>query len=568
MRNLFFSKNIIVRVAGGGIMDIHTRAARDRRQRVWWKSAGPVAKRRRGVSLIGLLALCLAALEAAGRPLIIAMEEAPPFEYLEDGQVQGVNVEVILRIMSRLGVSVEFHFYPWSRAWMMAQKGKVDAVSNVSYQPFREDAFFFDDAQRAFQTSGTIPDNFLWLAEYVFFVQTGRLEEFESQPDVAAYAGKHTVGLVRGYSYQPGFTETFSSTKIFSSPRDALQALAAGKVAVVPMERTIGRRIIQDTGLGDTIANLTSPLFHKPYYLLFCRKAGYPDLEKLSERFGQRLAAMRASGEYQSIRDHFMPPDHIQAIQRPLRFVCEDWPPLEYMENGTIKGIDVQVVDHIMNWLGVPYEIHIYPWSRAWMMAENGKADAVLSVSYKAARESVLFYTEEQRDYARTGTLPEDYLWLSEYVFFIKKANVGRFQFDSYDQVKADGITVGRNRDYSYDKAFRDAGFSGPVYSSTERGLLALVAGEIDLYPMDRMVGYAELNRLGLQDSVTTLPKPLFSKPYLSPFCRRSETPDLEKVMDAFYRELRLMRADGRYKRIRDDFLERLKSPALPQERQ
>jgi len=83
--------------------------------------------------------------------------------------------------------------------------------------------------------------------------------------------------------------------------------------------------------------------------------------------------------------------------------VCEEWAPIEYVDGDELKGIDVDITTRVMKPLWMPYEIRTYPWSRAWMMAENGKADAVLSVSCKESRENVLLCTDDQREFARSG---------------------------------------------------------------------------------------------------------------------------------------------------------------------
>ena len=181
------------------------------------------------------------------------------------------------------------------------------------------------------------------------------------------------------------------------------------------------------------------------------------------------------------------------------------------------------------------------------MLAERGRADAVLSVSYKASREAVLFYTPAQRTFATTGTLPADYLWLSEYVFFVKKSRAAAVLFESYEQIKRDGYRVGTNKDYSYSPAFMAAKLSARQYPDARSGLTALVNEEIDLYPMDRTVGLAELSKMGFSDTVAFIPSVLFSKPYLAPFVRRADAPHNEAVMRAFYDELHLMRETGEY---------------------
>jgi ABC-type amino acid transport substrate-binding protein len=195
------------------------------------------------------------------------------------------------------------------------------------------------------------------------------------------------------------------------------------------------------------------------------------------------------------------------------------------------------------------------------MMLQKGIADAVLSVSYNAEREGVLRYTDDQRRAATEGMAPENYLWMSEYVFFVKKKFEDLFKFESLEQIQRDGCRVGTNKDYSYSPKFREVVDRSRVYPHTRAGMAALVAEEIDLYPMDRTVGMAVLVEMGLADSVTPLPCVIFRKPYLAGFSRLSDYPNLEEVMTRFYEELRRLRDDGTLRRIADEHMMRLLPP-------
>ncbi len=495
------------------------------------------------------------------RKLVIAMDDWPPLSYEQDGKPKGASVETVSRIMKRLNVPFEMKIYPFTRSWMLAEKGKVDAIALVSYQPYREDALLYTEEQKAFLTKGTYPSNYLWKGEYVLFAPKTLDPSFDFKGYEDEGFQKLRIGVIKTYSYNEDFREAEMNRVSLPTPHAAMEALADGKVDLVPMEYTAGYGILDELDLDDRIRHLRTPAFSKPYHLVFTKNSDYPDILKISALFEAELAKMHSSGEFASISEAYLRPRYIQKIPRPLTFVCEEWVPFEYKDGDKVKGVDVAVVDRIMEHLGVPYKIEIYPWSRAWMMAEKGAADAVLSISYKESREGVLYYTDDQREFAKSGKIPENYLWMSEYVFFVMNKATDKFRFESYDQLKKDGVKIGRNRDYSYNAEFRDANFEGPLYATTEAGLLALVKGDIDLYPMDKTVGAAELARLGLSDSVTWLPKPLFSKPYLSPFCRKSDIPNLENIMHSFYRELRLMRENGTYDELYDESMEALKAP-------
>jgi len=488
--------------------------------------------------------------QEAGRPFRFAMEDYPPFEYEEDGMAKGINVEVTTRIMDRLGIPFEISFYPFSRGWMLLQKGRVDAAPSVSYQPFREPYLLYSEAQKAFQSTHEIPDDHLWLTEYVFFVRRRLKDSLHFRSYEQIKQDNYRIGVNKDYSYHPAFWEEELNRQTFINPTDAFRALAEGQIELFPMDRTVGLWLLKRMGLESQITHLGRPLFSKPYLMVFSKASDYPDIAGVMQRYYAELAAMRESGEYDKIYSRYVGAGDLGVPQRPLRFVCEEWAPFEYLTEGKPTGIDVEVTDRIMKRLGIPYEIQFYPWSRAWMMAEKGRAEAVLSISYKASREGVLYYTPEQAEFAETGVLLPDYLWQADYVFFVKQKYKDTYRFDSYEQIKTDGYKIGTNKDYSYDDAFREADLSCREYPDTKAGLTALVEEKIDLYPMVRTIGLATLKEMGFLQSVTCLPKPLLSKPYLVPFCRTSDYPNLEYIMYAYYRELARLRRNGEYEEI------------------
>ncbi len=260
------------------------------------------------------------------------------------------------------------------------------------------------------------------------------------------------------------------------------------------------------------------------------------------------------------------PPAPKPAPVRKLIIVGEPWAPFEYLDDGQTRGIDAEVLERIFTKLGVDYEIQFYPWSRAWLMAQNGKADAVISVSYKKSREKYLLYTDSQRRFVETGAWPAEYLWSSEYVFFCRQIHHDSFRFESYTQIKQDGYRLATIQDYSYNREFRAAQLQPTaVVPDQDAGYRLLAAGEVDLFPNEKTVGLAALKRLGLRDKITIIAKPMFRKPYLLPFCRQSDYPDKEELMRTVYRELNAMRASGEYEKIYQKYIPPLRAlPELP----
>jgi polar amino acid transport system substrate-binding protein len=360
-------------------------------------------------------------------------------------------------------------------------------------------------------------------------------------------ASGYRIGLCKDYSYDGRLRQAGLNVLPLIEPEEGFRVLVEGRIDLFPMDRTVGAWLLQELGLGDKVSHLEPAIFRKPYHMMFAKASTYPGLEALWRHFYAELRAMRDCGEYAEIYNRYIVPEYPFPPPRPVLFVAEEWMPFEYLDNDKPRGIDVSVVDRIMKRLALPYEIQFYPWSRAWMLAERGKADAVLSVSYNASRENALCFTPEQRAFADSGKLPRDYLWLSEYVFFVRSNEGDALRFESYAQLKRDGARIGTNKGYSYDPAFLEADLSSHEYPDVESGLRALVGGKIDMYPMDCTVGKAVLKRLGFAGIVTHLPRPLFSKPYLAPFVRGSDMPGNAAIMQAFNAELRHLRETGEY---------------------
>jgi len=230
--------------------------------------------------------------------------------------------------------------------------------------------------------------------------------------------------------------------------------------------------------------------------------------------------------------------------------VGEDWPPFEYEEGGQLKGIDVEILRKCFSRAGIPFEIRLYPWARAEMMAKNGEADAVISVSYNREREGYLDYSEDQKEFAATGKWPQRYLWASEYVFFCRRPLADKIRFSSYENLAEQGYRIGIVRGYTYNAKFRAAPLKKIETADICQGFRALEEGQYDLFPADRTVGKATLKKLGLTDKIEMIPGEMFKKPYLLSLCTRSSWPEKQQVMEKIYGELTRLRESDEYAEI------------------
>jgi polar amino acid transport system substrate-binding protein len=240
----------------------------------------------------------------------------------------------------------------------------------------------------------------------------------------------------------------------------------------------------------------------------------------------------------------------VESGERKLLIAAEEFVPFEYEEDGVLKGIDIEVSKIIFGRLGIQYEVQIIPWSRTWKMVQEGAADATFSTSHNIPREKFVYFTDEQKTFKVTGEVPSDYLWINEFVFFIRSLHKDSFKFESFDQVKEDGYKVAVITGNSYIDSFMEAKLDMHGYPSARDSFKALLDGEVDVYMIDKVTGLSTIKQMGIADDITYIPEVVGMKPMLMPFSKKSTYPNVEHVMYRYYEELQKLRDSGEYDRI------------------
>ena len=220
-----------------------------------------------------------------------------------------------------------------------------------------------------------------------------------------------------------------------------------------------------------------------------------------------------------------------------LSIATSEWPPYEYSENGKPVGFATEIIQKVLPKLGYEIKIEFMPWKRATELAKTGEVDGLYSASHNAERAEFLFY-------------PETPLHPSEYVFFIRKADVGKLKFDALDDIKAYKVGVTRGYSYSDELLKKLEEFKNSEEGNTdEMNLEKLDGGRIDYFPSDLLVGLTLVKKLGLQDKITYLDKRIKVKDYFITFSKKSGkvNPDfLKKFSD----ELKAFIQTDEYKQL------------------
>ncbi|UUY09251.1 transporter substrate-binding domain-containing protein [Pseudomonas sp. J452] len=212
--------------------------------------------------------------------------------------------------------------------------------------------------------------------------------------------------------------------------------------------------------------------------------------------------------------------------------------PVRYVDprDGVIKGLDVDVLAHILTRLGVDYRIVLE--SSAARLENNwrqGKVyDMVFTYSFKDERTPYLLYAREAHIH-------------NNWYFFALKENLGRWDYQHFADLK--GLRVGATQGFSYTKEFWTAVEAGiwhtDLVTQPALQMQKLLHGRIDIVPLPAMVTLYGAHQGGYAERIGYLPKPIKSEAYFNTFVKGSTYPGLEMLAERYDEELRRMKQDG-----------------------
>lgn len=262
-------------------------------------------------TLLPLLFLLLTNSSLA-RPLIVVGEEFAPFEFVQNGVVVGIDIDIAKHVFSQMDITPEFKILPWKRAWSHVVRGNADAVLTTSRKPSREPHVWY-------------PKENMWVSEFVFFYNTNKkLPNFTGYQ--SAKDNKLTIGVVSGNSYHSSFWEAFpytdGSTEFKGDLNNAKQLnkqlsnittfkqninkLGASRVDLVIADKTYGTYTAKLEGLSKVINYYDAVLYSKGYPMPFVKHSNYPNIESIAKEFEEKLIQMKANGEYQKIMSQWL----------------------------------------------------------------------------------------------------------------------------------------------------------------------------------------------------------------------------------------------------------------------
>ena len=225
-----------------------------------------------------------------------------------------------------------------------------------------------------------------------------------------------------------------------------------------------------------------------------------------------------------------------QDDQDRVRITNGDWPP--YLgEDEPGYGIASRIVTRAFEKAGYEVEYGFFPWSRSLYLAREGYWDGT-AVWLPTEKRFEDFHVSEP-------------VILTEYVFFHR----GGMTFDWEMPADLAGYRVGLTQDYAYGEVINTAKALDIIQTETAAldrlNFEKLIAGRIDLFPMDRVVGQQMLQEefsAKERGKITWHPRPVRHDRLRLLLSR--EVPENAERIKAFNKALRELRAEGEIEEI------------------
>ncbi len=220
-------------------------------------------------------------------PIEFATFEQPPVIYHQDGQLNGIAVDIVKAVFKKIGKPVNFTTYPFSRALKMVQENKADAIFAIVKNKSRAEDLIFSNQILLSQDAILLVNHD---SDIHYNGKLASLSNFRFATLRSATYGKQWQNAVAN--------KVINQVVELTSFRQSLLMLEKNRVDIVIGSHITLSQEIKNLNHQHKYRVLPPPLESVPTYIAFAKtEQNY----KLSAQFDQAIEALKQNGQYQQI---------------------------------------------------------------------------------------------------------------------------------------------------------------------------------------------------------------------------------------------------------------------------
>ena len=222
-------------------------------------------------------------------PIKIVTSPWPPYEYNDNGELKGTDVEIVQEAFNRMGIAVKVEMYPWMRCLKMIQSGEAEGVFSLSINSKREEFLLY-------------PEEGINYSENVFFFN--KKKPFGFDGTLESLKGR-LIGTTMDYNYGSDFLKS----KLFRRDEAATDLSGIRKIAnerddLFICDKLVGISLAKRKGVLSKISYIKKPLAIRKMFLAF--RKNNPKNVRLAKDFSKAIKSMKKDGTYKKILDKYL----------------------------------------------------------------------------------------------------------------------------------------------------------------------------------------------------------------------------------------------------------------------
>lgn len=208
----------------------------------------------------------------------------PPYTYIEDNKAVGIDVDIALAILNKMGIKGNIEILPWKRSLALVQNLNADAILSAAATHKRKEFLYF-------------PAEPISWGAIVLFQRKPRNIVVSSLDDLNGLK----VGAMLGYKY---CDELDQSPSLLAASRVAtleqsFNMLMSDRIDVLVAVEAAGIYKAKEMDIADKISVVKGSKYcFVGSHLAFAKKPGN---HLLAARFSKELVMFKATKEYQAI---------------------------------------------------------------------------------------------------------------------------------------------------------------------------------------------------------------------------------------------------------------------------
>lgn len=222
------------------------------------------------------------------QPVRIITEHFPPYNYEEDGQIQGLSSEVVQAVLQQMDLDVDIELYPWARAYDLAKTEKNVLIYSIVRLPERESLFHWVGAIASFQTS-------LYKLKSNQHITVNSLEQAK-QYEVGLTLDNALVTYLQNHQ--------FPALKVLPTGIINIRLLANDRIDLIAYDEASFSYVLRKEGLDSGLFEKVYPFdnLSNQLYMAFSLNSD----PQLIKAFTEALQQVKANGIYEKIHNKYI----------------------------------------------------------------------------------------------------------------------------------------------------------------------------------------------------------------------------------------------------------------------